>query len=765
MLLPLRRILLGFVLAAATLASAHANTSITFTRDEVNIMANLWETDTVAVSPLANAQYPLIAGTWDFIIPHTSISTDGDIHTDMATSSSGAGSTGNNTGASPIVCEVINASSTDLSHLSGLHNLQATFRGIFRFYTEHASERHFELHPVTQLQLWNGVSFVTDSDYHGNIVADPNGTTHSSTTLTSVIDGSQTITAAIAADNINVNFTFPSPSVNYGQYVGVTLTALLTDALSDYFLFKPNLLPSATIRCRLVAGSAAAAAAAGLTANQSVTVNILTRTDMAAVATQISPMVPNETKTFGRPIEFIVLGLPGIGPGPTPTPSPTPTPTPTPTPSPSPSASPTPTPSPSPTPTPTPTPTATPTPTPTPGAGTTFGNANVITITGAGTGAGSPYPSAISVGGLVGKITKVTAQLKGVTQASSNDWATDLDIQMVGPGGQNVMLISDAGGQNRFNNVTLTFDDTAAAAASRTNSISTGSYKPTNYTGDSDAFPAPAPAATPGTLLSVYNNLDPNGTWNLFVLDQFSSGRGSVAGGWSVTISTAPAPPLVSTGTASPVASTTATVAGTVDPLGQGSTYQFQLGLDTNYGFTQVVQSAGSGTAPQTVTLNLVGLHPGTTYHYRLIGGNSAGTAVGNDQTFTTSALVDSDGDGLPNDYELANGMNPNNAADAGLDPDGDGMTNLQEYIAGTDPRSPTSVLRIASVATSGGDIVVTFPTVLGKTYSVEISTGPGGPWTLLTSNLPGTGDILSVTDVEAKDLNQRRYYHVLVAP
>jgi hypothetical protein len=327
------------------------------------------------------------------------------------------------------------------------------------------------------------------------------------------------------------------------------------------------------------------------------------------------------------------------------------------------------------------------------------------------------------------------------------------------------MLISDAGGSNRFNNTTLTFDDAASALASRTNSIATGAYKPTNYPGDSDAFPAPAPSATPGTLLSVYNNLDPNGTWNLFVLDQFSSGRGSVAGGWSVTISTTPSPPLVSTGTASPVASTTATITGTVDPLGQGSTYQFQLGLDTNYGFTQVVQSAGSGTAPQTVTLNLVGLHPGTTYHYRLTGGNSAGTSVGNDRTFITAALIDSDGDGMPNDYELANGLNPNDPADANLDSDGDGMTNLQEYLAGTDPRSAASVLRITSVEISGGDAVVTFPTVLGKTYSVEQSTSPGGPWLALTSNLRGTGDNLSITDVEAKDLNQQRYYHVLVVP
>src|ERR1035437_3205130 len=86
-----RRSLITLIAVATALSSARATTTITFTRDEVSTMANLWETDTVSISPLANAQYPSIAGTWDFIFPHTSISTDGDIHTDMGIDSSGTG--------------------------------------------------------------------------------------------------------------------------------------------------------------------------------------------------------------------------------------------------------------------------------------------------------------------------------------------------------------------------------------------------------------------------------------------------------------------------------------------------------------------------------------------------------------------------------------------------------------------------------------------------------------------------------------------------
>src|SRR5947209_20373568 len=125
---------------------ATATTNITFTRDEVAQMAALWETDCITISPLANTQYPTYTSNWQYIFPHTSISADGDIHTDMAVDNSGTGSNGNNTGESPIICEVINATTTQLSHLDSLTGAPAIFRGIFRFYTEHPGERHFELH-------------------------------------------------------------------------------------------------------------------------------------------------------------------------------------------------------------------------------------------------------------------------------------------------------------------------------------------------------------------------------------------------------------------------------------------------------------------------------------------------------------------------------------------------------------------------------------------------------------------------------------------
>jgi len=48
---------------------------------------------------------------------------------------------------------------------------------------------------------------------------------------------------------------------------------------------------------------------------------------------------------------------------------------------------------------------------------------------------------------------------------------------------------------------------------------------------------------------------------------------------------------------------------------------------------------------------------------------------------------VDTDGDGMPDDWEIAHGLNPKDPSDANLDSDGDGYTNLEEYLNGTDPR------------------------------------------------------------------------------
>ena len=84
---------------------------------------------------------------------------------------------------------------------------------------------------------------------------------------------------------------------------------------------------------------------------------------------------------------------------------------------------------------------------------------------------------------------------------------------------------------------------------------------------------------------------------------------------------------------------------------------------------------------------------------------------------------VDTDHDGMPNDWEKKYGFNPNDPSDAAKDADGDGFTNLEEYQAGTDPRDPKSHPDyLDSVTVSGGIRQTTLPF-----YFNAVTPIPGG--------------------------------------
>jgi hypothetical protein len=99
----------------------------------------------------------------------------------------------------------------------------------------------------------------------------------------------------------------------------------------------------------------------------------------------------------------------------------------------------------------------------------------------------------------------------------------------------------------------------------------------------------------------------------------------------------AAAPPTASTGEASNITLTTATVAGTINPEGLETSYELDLGTDTTYG-TSLYGEAGSANTPIQITLGLQGLAPASTYHYRIVAINSDGRTYGTDRTFTTPA-------------------------------------------------------------------------------------------------------------------------------
>lgn len=94
---------------------------------------------------------------------------------------------------------------------------------------------------------------------------------------------------------------------------------------------------------------------------------------------------------------------------------------------------------------------------------------------------------------------------------------------------------------------------------------------------------------------------------------------------------------------------------------------------------------------------------------------------------FFIAPIPDSDGDGMPDSFEMQYGFDIDSAADAAGDLDGDGMTNLAEYIAGTDPSDNTSYLFLELVDVSAR---LRFMAVSNKTYSVQFQNSLGaGPW------------------------------------
>lgn len=157
---------------------------------------------------------------------------------------------------------------------------------------------------------------------------------------------------------------------------------------------------------------------------------------------------------------------------------------------------------------------------------------------------GTPYPSVAIMSGLTGLITSVKVRLKNINAQILQPKG----VLLVGPDGTAVLLMYfDQTGDNQIiAGATLTFDDTASLlpqtpGAAFGPAVPTGSYRPTVETGGELVnFPSPAPAAPYQTALAAFNGNNPNGTWQLFIIDvNFYTlfGINRIDGGWDLQIS------------------------------------------------------------------------------------------------------------------------------------------------------------------------------------------------------------------------------------
>jgi slime mold repeat-containing protein len=155
-------------------------------------------------------------------------------------------------------------------------------------------------------------------------------------------------------------------------------------------------------------------------------------------------------------------------------------------------------------------------------------NAGPIAIPTGGTA--TPYPSSIVVSGLPTTTSVCSVELSGL----SHTFPDDVDVMVAGPlgGASNAVIMSDVGGDTPVTNVSLILLDAAPAPLPDSFELVSGAFKPTNI-GGGDVFPAPAPLQG-GSALSVFDATNPNGTWNLFVVDQFTPDGGSFSAGWCI---------------------------------------------------------------------------------------------------------------------------------------------------------------------------------------------------------------------------------------
>ena len=171
----------------------------------------------------------------------------------------------------------------------------------------------------------------------------------------------------------------------------------------------------------------------------------------------------------------------------------------------------------------------------------TFRNTTAIAIPGpAGDGQGDPYPSTIQVSGFrKPKILDVNVTPRSLSHTLPHD----IDVLLVAPNGKNALVMSDTGGSgDALTDVTLKLDDEAKKSMD-SGTIVSGTYQPFDRI-PGDTMPGTAPVPSGTSALSVFDGIDPNGTWQLYIVDDNDDplegtddrGTGELSRGWELQI-------------------------------------------------------------------------------------------------------------------------------------------------------------------------------------------------------------------------------------
>jgi subtilisin-like proprotein convertase family protein len=149
-------------------------------------------------------------------------------------------------------------------------------------------------------------------------------------------------------------------------------------------------------------------------------------------------------------------------------------------------------------------------------------------------GKAAPYPAQINITDAPGTITNVILTISKFSHQNIHD----VNMLLVGPTGQGVIIFSHIAGPRSVSNVTVYLTDRSAFPLPQNFDLWSEPLRPTAYS-PVPSFPAPAPAGPYGPVaLSTFKGLPANGTWSLYITDDTGTNHGSITGGWSLMIAT-----------------------------------------------------------------------------------------------------------------------------------------------------------------------------------------------------------------------------------
>ena len=174
------------------------------------------------------------------------------------------------------------------------------------------------------------------------------------------------------------------------------------------------------------------------------------------------------------------------------------------------------------------------------------------------------------------------------------------------------------------------------AKCSVTSTTCTGPFSP--------AITIPPGQSTGTVNVSVIPNTVQQDALRWFFLKLVSATNASIFGGnlgtGDIIDDDAANPPIATTGNASAIGTTQATVAGTVNPKGEATTVYVEYGASASYGHQTSAQTLPADSNDHSLSFTIAGLQPNTTYHYRVVAthDDTHATGYGGDKTFTTKS-------------------------------------------------------------------------------------------------------------------------------